>query len=176
MAADRVPPLAHPAEGAAVLDGRQMSCHEIGTEAEEVAALGHVVPGELGPAEVPAGRRAEPAGAEEIEGEMVGRAEGPHETGREARQGPPQRRRQQGEALGGPFPLQGRELAGEEREPLLPGNRREGPRAARPAPLEGVRHPVGVVELLHDRLSPGAELSPVDRMGGVPLDFPRPSL
>ena len=101
----------------------------------------------------------------------MGGAEGAHEAGCQLRQGAPQLRRQQGQAVGRLFPLQGPELSCEQVQPLFPGNLREFSRTAGPAPLERLRHPVGMVELLQNGLSPGAEFSPVDRVSGVPLDL-----
>src|SRR5690242_396386 len=112
MTADRVPPLTHPAKGVAVLDRRQVALqypakgvavldrrqvalHKIGAKAEQVAGFAQIVKGDAWLAETPARGRSQPVGAEQIKGEVMGRAERAHEIGRERRQGATQFRRNQ---------------------------------------------------------------------------------
>ena len=171
VTAHRVPPLAHLAESIAVLDRREMVLDKIGAETEEIAGLREIVPREGRRAEGLAAGRPQPVKAEEIIGEMVGRAEGAHEAGRQRCQGALQRRRQQREAVAPFLLLQGGESAGQEGQRLLPANFFVFPRTARAAPLERLRDPVGMVKLLHNCLAPGAESAPVDRVQGIPFDL-----
>src|SRR6185369_5597788 len=76
MTAYRIPFLTHPAESVAVLDWRQVRLDEIGAKAEQIAGLGQIIPGEARLTETSAVGRTQPVWTEQIEGYMVGRAEG----------------------------------------------------------------------------------------------------
>ncbi|GLI39048.1 hypothetical protein GHYDROH2_25490 [Geobacter hydrogenophilus] len=100
---------------------------------------------------------------------MVGRAERAHEAACELRQGTPQMRRQQCQAVSVLFTLQSFELIREQPDTLLPGNPREGTGTAGTIPFEGVRHAVGMVKFLNNGLPPGAEFPSIDGMIRVSL-------
>src|SRR5208283_808410 len=108
-----------PAEGKAIVYGRKVAFHEISAETEEIARLSHIVIGKAWLTETLAVCQAQPVRAERLEGKMMRRAEGTHEACCHVSERAPELWRQQGQAGGVPFPLEGLEPAHENVKPLF---------------------------------------------------------
>ena len=173
--ADGRPRRPHPPVGVPEMDRGDPRLEEIAAEGEEVPRAGEVVLRKVAHAVDRLVGRKVRVQSEGIPGDPVGGAEGLHEArGNEVAVSP--HRIGEHEEGGRRLGPDARKPGHEEAQRLLPRDLPELPGTARTVELERFSQPLRVVERLEPRLSPGAKLSPVDRVERVPLDLLRPPL